>query len=104
MIKTRLGKSAGVFFVLMMLFASIFQTLPLKAADTPPPDSKISSLLSLRTKIKNNYLKTGSVPQGTIILPGGNIQVSRRSKNGFPTIMVNSTRPRSPVTADGSSL
>ena len=76
MIKTRLGKSAGVFFVLMMLFASIFQTLPLKAADTPPPDSKISSLLSLRTKIKNNYLKTGSVPQGTIILPGGNIQVS----------------------------
>ena len=75
MIRTRFAKTAGIFFVLMMLFGSIFQALPLRAADNPAPVSKISSLLSMRVKIKNVYLaKGGSASQEKISLPGGDIQ------------------------------
>jgi len=75
-IKTRLGKIRGSIFCPDDAVCQHFSNAAFKSSRYSPPDSKISSLLSLRTKIKNNYLKTGSVPQGTIILPGGNIQVS----------------------------
>jgi hypothetical protein len=70
MIRTRFAKTAGIFFVLMMLFGSIFQAMPLRAADGGAPVSKISSLLSMRVKIKNNYLaKGGTLPRERFLCP-----------------------------------
>jgi subtilisin family serine protease len=80
MIRTRFGKAAGIFFILMMLFTSIFGAIPIKAADNIAPSSKVSSLLSLRVKIKTQALaQAGNTPQGNIVLPGSDIQATSDS-------------------------
>ena len=51
--------------------------MPIKAAGTLDPGSKISSLLSLRVKIKVQALaQAGSTPPGKIVLPGSDIKAT----------------------------
>jgi len=56
---------------------SLSVTIPVVSADNSASISKISSLLSLRIKMKTGYLaQAGNMPQGQIALPGTDIQAS----------------------------
>lgn len=78
MFNRNLVKVIGIFFVLMVLLSTIGGAIPLKAAGSGnSPDSKVSSLLALRVKLKTqDSAQANNKPQGNLTLPGGDIQAA----------------------------
>ncbi len=80
--RARFVNVIGILCALMILFASSFGVVPAKAADNKPAVSKISSLLSLRIKIKTRYLaQAGSLSGGQVALSGADIQATGELTN-----------------------